>query len=39
VRDLRSHSNSLGEFVASIADVKTFDQLLELVESTGPIPE
>jgi hypothetical protein len=36
VRDLRAQSASLAEFVKSIADVKSFDDLLELVESTTP---
>jgi hypothetical protein len=34
VRDLRAQSDSLGEFVKVIAEVKSFDDLLDLVEST-----
>jgi hypothetical protein len=35
VRDLRAQSDSLGEFIRSIAEVKSFEQLLELVDESA----
>jgi hypothetical protein len=36
VRDFRAQSESLGAFVRMIADVKSFNDLLDLVESASP---
>jgi hypothetical protein len=38
VRDLRAQSDSLGEFIHTIAEVKSFEQLLELVENPASSP-